>query len=202
MNSSYNIYIVGLGGQGVLTIGDLISHAVQKKGLKINFFPTKGMSQRGGFVQVQIRIGESVGPAISPKNADLVVSMERSEGLKAKRFTKPDADFLFFDDSWLTSAVVLNKASYPTTEAVVSELKDCCGNFIYVDNSLMKGNDNKSARTNMFILGALIKNTGLKKIISLDDVIASVKEMWPNGVETNIESIMSGYSTNIKSEEK
>ena len=76
----YDIYIVGLGGQGILTIGELLAHAALQKGWPVNFYPTKGMSQRGGFTQGQLRIGrEQVGAALPPQGADLIISMERSE---------------------------------------------------------------------------------------------------------------------------
>lgn len=83
----YNIYIVGLGGQGVLTIGDLITEAALKKDYQVNFYPTKGMSQRGGFVQGQIRIGHSdIGPSIPPKGADLVIAMEHFRSIEGYSF--------------------------------------------------------------------------------------------------------------------
>ncbi|MDD2569449.1 MAG: 2-oxoacid:acceptor oxidoreductase family protein, partial [Clostridia bacterium] len=60
---TYDIYIVGVGGQGVLTIGDLISEAAVKANIPISFFPTKGMSQRGGLVKAQLRLcSGDVGP--------------------------------------------------------------------------------------------------------------------------------------------
>ena len=197
METLYNIYIVGLGGQGVLTVGELISEAVNKKGIKVNFFPTKGMSQRGGFVQVQIRIGEGFGPAIPPKGADLIVSLERSEALKARRFANEKTEFLFFNDTWLTSAVTMNKAEYPSTEEVVTELNDCCGKFIIVDNSTLMLPSGKKARTNIFIMGLLIGHTKLKEIISTEDVLELLKEMWPKNIDANTESVMAGINAKI-----
>ena len=59
----YDIYITGVGGQGVLTIADILTTAAFKKGLPVNYYPTKGMAQRGGFVKAQLRFGETgVGP--------------------------------------------------------------------------------------------------------------------------------------------
>ena len=58
----YDIYLVGVGGQGVLTIGEIIMSAAFRKGQSVNFYPTKGMAQRGGFVKAQLRLGrESAG---------------------------------------------------------------------------------------------------------------------------------------------
>ena len=42
----YDIYIVGVGGQGVLTIADIITLTAAKNGVDVNYYPTKGMAQR------------------------------------------------------------------------------------------------------------------------------------------------------------
>ncbi|MEG2213127.1 MAG: 2-oxoacid:acceptor oxidoreductase family protein, partial [Clostridiales bacterium] len=124
MEKAYDVYIVGLGGQGILTIGDLLAHAALRKGITVNFYPTKGMSQRGGFVQGQLRFGrENVGASLPPKGADLVVAMERAESLKAVKYAKKGGDFLLFDDTWATTAVLMGKQSYPSLEEVVKEIK-------------------------------------------------------------------------------
>ncbi|MFN3374801.1 MAG: sortase domain-bontaining protein, partial [Chloroflexus sp.] len=67
------------------------------QGLPVNYYPTEGMAQRGGFVKAQVRLGRSfVGPNIPEKGADLAISMELSESLKAVRFLKPGADFVLW----------------------------------------------------------------------------------------------------------
>ena len=53
--NTYDIYLVGVGGQGVLTIGEIITETAFRAGLPVNFYPTKGMAQRGGFVKAQLR---------------------------------------------------------------------------------------------------------------------------------------------------
>ena len=57
--NTYDIYLVGVGGQGVLTIGEIIAETAFRAGLPVNFYPTKGMAQRGGFVKAQLRIGRA-----------------------------------------------------------------------------------------------------------------------------------------------
>ena len=76
-NSTFDIYFVGVGGQGVLTIGEIIAEAAFRKNIPVNFYPTKGMAQRGGFVKAQLRLGRTtVGPSIPEKGADLVIATE------------------------------------------------------------------------------------------------------------------------------
>ena len=97
MKNYFDIYIVGVGGQGVLTIADIITLTATRENVDINYYPTKGMAQRGGFVKAQLRIGrapDTFSPSISQRSADLVVSMELCETLRAIRYAKPDAEYV------------------------------------------------------------------------------------------------------------
>jgi hypothetical protein len=51
----YDIYFVGVGGQGVLTIGEIITEAAFRKGI-LRTSTHQGMAQRGGFVKAQLRL--------------------------------------------------------------------------------------------------------------------------------------------------
>lgn len=131
MNNYYDIYIVGVGGQGILTIADIITLTAAKKGLDVNYYPTKGMAQRGGFVKAQLRLGrkaDTFGPSISKGGADLIVSMELSETLKAIRYAKKGADYVVLGTHWEPTAVMLGNAPYPLEETVVAEIKKAGGN--------------------------------------------------------------------------
>ena len=119
----YDVLLVGVGGQGVLTIGDLIAEAALRQGVPVSFYPTKGMAQRGGFVKAQLRLGrQAAGPAIPERGADLLVSMEVSETLKGVRFVKPGGEVVLFGQVWPPAAVMLGKAPYPALEQVLEQV--------------------------------------------------------------------------------
>ena len=198
--TTYDVYIVGLGGQGILTIGDLLAHAALKKGLKVNFYPTKGMSQRGGFVQGQLRIGRNnVGASLPPQGADLVVAMERSEALKGVRFAKKGTDFLLFDYIWTTTQVVMGKAHYPEISEVVDEIKASGANLICLSDSSLPEVNGVPVRANMYILGCLLAQTRLKDIFSYDDIVAAANELWPKGAEANLIALKAGFEAVVES---
>ena len=76
---SFDIVLIGVGGQGVLAIGELLFHAAFESDVPASLTPTKGMAQRGGFVKLELRLGrEGAGPRIGEGSAALVVGMERS----------------------------------------------------------------------------------------------------------------------------
>ena len=197
----FDMYIVGLGGQGVLTIGDLLAHAGMNKNMEVNFYPTKGMSQRGGFVQGQVRFGRAnAGPSLPPKGADLVVAMERSEALKGVRFAKEGADFLLYDDTWMTTNVILKKDTYPALDVVEKEIKAANVNLYCLSSENLPRIDGVAVRANMFILGALLSNTALKELFTLDEIIDTLKTSFPKNVEPNILALNAGYNSSLKAE--
>ena len=51
----YNILLVGVGGQGVLTMFKILGNAARLQGIQVNGAETHGMSQRGGSVYVHLR---------------------------------------------------------------------------------------------------------------------------------------------------
>jgi len=194
-NKAYDIYIVGVGGQGVLTIGELIADAALMKGIPANFFPTKGMAQRGGFVKAQLRLGpETVGPSIPPRGADLVVSMELSESLKAIRFMKKDGDFVVYGSVWAPTAVMLGKAEYPSPEAVQAEITKAGGKVTYLDPADLPQHQGKAVAENIFTLGAAYAKTGLKDLFSAADMETAITQRWPKGAEANLAAFRAGLA--------
>ena len=199
MQKQYDIYIVGLGGQGVLTIGDLLAQAGLAKDMAVNFYPRKGMSQRGGFVQGQLRFGrENVGASLPRKGADLVVSMERSEALKGVGYCKPGCDFLLYDDVWITTDVIAKKEKYPELKDVQAQITATGAKLYCLSSDGLPQVNGVPVRANMFILGALLSNTSLKALFSLEDILAALQTYLPKNVESNLAAVQAGYAAALQ----
>lgn len=190
---NYDILLVGVGGQGVLTIGEIIAEAAHRKGIPVNLYPTKGMAQRGGFVKAQIRLGREVaGPNMPEKGADLVIGMEVSEALKAVRFIKPDGDFVLFGDIWAPTAVMLGKADYPSLDQVLEEVQKAGGRIHYLDPGNLPLYEGAPVPANVFVLGAAVGHTGLSSVLSPSDVAKVVRTRWKRYVERNLFAFQKG----------
>ena len=190
---NYDIYLVGVGGQGVLTIGDVVAEAALDKGMPVNFYPTKGMAQRGGFVKAQLRLGrQTVGPQIPEKGADLVIAMEVSEALKAVRFARPGADFLLFGHVWPPTAVMLGKAPYPELEQVRDKVREAGAKLHYLDPEKLPLYDGAPVPANVYVLGAALGQTGLGKMLDAAAVARIVEKRWKRGRERNRRAFQAG----------
>jgi len=219
----YDIYLVGVGGQGVLTIGELVAEAAHRQGVPVNFYPTKGMAQRGGFVKARVRLGrETVGPNIPEKGADLVIAMEVSEALKAVRFIKPGGDFVLFGHVWAPMAVMLGKASYPSLDQVLGQVQEAGGKMHYIasERGLQDSNglgtreaggevhyiagglplyQGAPVPANVFVLGVAIGHTRLGEVLDPSGVAHIVQTRWTKGAERNAFAFHAGATLAIAS---
>jgi indolepyruvate ferredoxin oxidoreductase beta subunit len=198
---TYDIYLVGVGGQGVLTIGELIAETASRKGIPVNFYPTKGMAQRGGFVKAQLRMGRAtIGPAIPEKGADMVIATEVSEALKALRYIKPNGDFVLFGHVWAPTAVMLGKAAYPTLDQVLSAARDALndgGRIHYIAEPTLPVYEGAPVPDNIYTLAVALKQTCLGELLPPADVEHSVRTRWKRGIERNVFAFQAGLKADL-----
>lgn len=120
----FNIYLSGVGGQGIGLISEIILRAADRAGLKAIGVDTHGLAQRGGIVSSHIRIGEDVhSPLVSKRKADLVISLERHEAVRAaSEYLADKGSLVYYNTSWQPLPVRLNKAQ----EVSVQQVADFC----------------------------------------------------------------------------
>lgn len=198
---NYDIYLVGVGGQGVLTIAELITEAAYLQGLPVNYYPTEGMAQRGGFVKAQVRLGRGfVGPNIPEKGADLAISMELSESLKAVRYLKPGADFVLWGHIWLPTAAMLGKAPYPTLDTVREQIEQAGARLHYLDPHNLPLYQGMPVPDNLYVLGAALGYSALGKVLDVEMVKQAVRERWQKAAERNLFALQAGMEAQIEFE--
>jgi len=115
-----NILITGVGGQGTVTLGDLIAERAMDLGLPVSVFHSRGMAHRGGRVAGEIRIasraGERLGPRLSAGQADLLVGMEIGETINSLPFLRENGAALLIDYRYVPSETALRKEAFPDLE--------------------------------------------------------------------------------------
>ncbi len=184
--STYDVVLVGVGGQGVLTIGRLMAEAALDADLGVNFYPTKGMAQRGGGVKVQVRIGRGiVGPQIPEGRADLVVAMERSEALKGVTCVRPGGEFLLYGHVWEPTQVMLGKADYPAEEQVRELILAAGARLRYLDPDGLHSCDGARMPANIYVLGAAVGGTDLGRVLDPEAVLDLVRRRWERHAALN-----------------
>ncbi len=116
------VLVVGIGGQGVMTAAEAIAHAALKAGYEASKTEVTGMSQRGGVVCSQVRIGERIAASeIRPGTARLLIAFEAAEGLRWSHFLAPEGCALL--DPWRAVPPVVSSGAHQYPVDPVAELR-------------------------------------------------------------------------------
>ena len=121
----YEVILAGVGGQGVLSVGAIISGAAVEEGYNVRQSEVHGMAQRGGAVLAHFRISdEPIASDMVPRGtADLILSMEPLESLRyALWLTKKRANG---EPGALVTAAepVENISNYPDINEILNTIK-------------------------------------------------------------------------------
>jgi indolepyruvate ferredoxin oxidoreductase, beta subunit len=123
---TFNLYLSGVGGQGIGLLSETILRAADYAGHQVKAVDTHGLAQRGGIVVSQIRIGNDVhSPLVSGHEADLVVSLERHEALRAlAAYGKKGGVLIYYNTVWQPLDVRLGEVEEIPAEAVQRSCKE------------------------------------------------------------------------------
>src|SRR5450830_2156009 len=97
-DDSFNVLMVGVGGQGVIMVSKALAWLAQSQGFEVKQSEVHGMAKRGGTVFSHVRFGPQVwSPTIPEGEADILVALEWAEGLRWLPFLKPDSGIFIGD---------------------------------------------------------------------------------------------------------
>lgn len=122
---NFNIFMIGVGGQGIGMLSEVLLRAADYAGYRVKAVDTHGLAQRGGIVISQLRIGPAVhSPLIPEHSADLAVAMERHEALRAlNQALKDSGTLIYYDTVWQPLAVRLGTAPEISAEELGRQCK-------------------------------------------------------------------------------
>jgi len=120
-----DIFVIGVGGQGIGLLSETIIRAADYAGLPVKGVDTHGLAQRGGMVTSHIRIGEGAfSPLIMPGQADMVLALEIHEALRGLSCHLKDGGILvYYNVSLQPLNVRLGRERPVTCEDITRECK-------------------------------------------------------------------------------
>ncbi len=163
-----NFYITGVGGQGVVRLGQILALYGLEKGKKVRFYKQVGMAQRGGPVHCEVRIGEVFGSRIPPLSADIVVVMELAEGLKALEFVKPGGMVILNRKKIYPLDLMAYPDQYPPEEEIIQLFKEVGAKIFWIEADRITQEINLPLAENIIILGVIANFLSLDKSILLN----------------------------------
>jgi indolepyruvate ferredoxin oxidoreductase, beta subunit len=121
---TYNVLIVGVGGQGVLLASRVIGEAAMREGQEVVMSEVHGMAQRGGSVSAVVRFGQGVLSPLVPKaGADLILGFEPVETYRALVYAKQGTVVVTDTDRIVPMTVTGGSEKYPEVQDLLSAMR-------------------------------------------------------------------------------
>ncbi|MGC9226307.1 indolepyruvate oxidoreductase subunit beta [Caldivirga sp.] len=186
-----NIYLTGVGGQGLITFASVLGQAAVDSGLRALVAETHGLSQRGGAVDVHVRIGDVDSPLIPKGGADIVVAFELIEALRSLPFTNRTTVLIV--NRRLIPPPIL-KVKLPKPELIEAEVKGRVARAYFInayDYAVKIGNP---VFENMVMLGALHALSRVSEVISVESIEGAIVKVIGKAVSENLKAFRLGRS--------
>ena len=184
-----NVALVGVGGQGIVLMGDLLAHAMLIAGNDVKSHEIHGMAQRGGSVLAQVRYGPTVAsPTGATGGFDFLLGLEKLEALRYAHLLAPDGVALVGDVQLVPLTAISGGATYPPDidERLAARATRC-----YILDISQTAHALGNPRTaNVVMLGAFAYTAGLQ-IESFQEAVKT--RVKPKYRELNIKALNAGW---------
>ncbi len=177
MKKNFNIIIVGVGGQGIITLTRVLATAAMMEGFDVKTSELHGLSQRGGSVETHIRFGQEIySPLVKQGGADLIISLEFQETFKACYYGSGENGTVILVNNYIIPIVTDKKVV--SIEQSPSELRKFSNKVILVPaTKIVEKEIGNSVLAGTLLLSAAV----FKKLIPLksDSLLKAIKEVVP-----------------------
>lgn len=188
-----NIVLAGVGGQGILSIANVIGLAALKDNLYLKQAEVHGMSQRGGDVQSNLRISDQpiASDLIPYGGADIVVSLEPMEALRYLPYLSKTG--------WIVTNTnpFVNISNYPDIKEVMQELEQI-DNLVAFDMDKLAKDMGSPRSSNMILLGAASPFLQLPKEMLEEGIEKFFETKGEKIVDLNVKCFQAGRETAIE----
>ncbi len=183
------IQLAGVGGQGIISTGRLLLSVGQEEGFLVKGNETHGMSQRGGSVVFQVRIGNFNGVLIPEGEADVLLSTEPMEAVRNINVLKPGGLVITETHRIIPAISNVIKKEYPPDEILYETMKKRTANIVKVPARDIAESVGNLRGANLVLLGVLVQLTDFFDPSLVEQKIA---ERWPKVSDINLETFHKG----------
>ena len=192
-NKNYSIYISGVGGQGIIKTSVIIGEAAMLEGYDVVMSEIHGMSQRGGSVSTELKIGNFKSSIVEESKADLILAFEPIEVLRGLNKANKDTTLIFNTFPIVPSTLTQTGETYPEIKDIVKNLKDNFDSVYPIEGNGLAVDAGSILSLNMVLLGACVANDDFP--LSKETVETAMKNnLAPKFHEMNLKAIENGYN--------
>ncbi len=168
-----SIVFAGIGGQGVITVANIVGRAAVIEGKNALMTELHGMAQRGGRISVDLRIGDYKNAIIPAGDADVIVAFEEMEAVRNIGKLRKDGIIIINERKIHPITLIRNAEDYPD-DYLKNILEKYSHIWVNADDIALSLGSKKSV--NMVMLGALYAS-GLLNIRE-DSIMKAVEESF------------------------
>ena len=151
--SLHKMFFAGSGGQGVLLMGQMVTHAAMLENKSSTFYPSYGPEMRGGTANCTVVVSDKTVSCPLIYEADYVVAMNLPSLLKFEPMLRPGG-VLLLNSSWIDQE---------------AERGDITVHYVPANDMAAKLGNARVA--NMIMLGAFIRSTNVVSEASIESTI-------------------------------
>ncbi len=209
----FNIFCAGVGGQGIITLGQILKMSAIDANIRVIGTETRGATQREGSVSATVRYGileegDQEGAASERKalyavrlltgSADVLIASEPLEGLRNLNYAGQQTTIVINEYPMPLKEHLSGDVHYPTKEEYIESMKQF-SQKVYTFNANMKSKElfNSFLQMNIVLLGFAMGCTPEFQI-SIEIMKKTLERTWPKAFETNEKAIMAGYEAGRK----
>ena len=191
--NNYSIYICVVGGQGIIKTSTIIGEAVMNEGYNVVMSEIHGMSQRGGSVSTELKIGDFKSSILENHTADMILGFEPSEVIRGLHKANKDTYLVFNTTPVVPAQLASSKQSYPNVDSMINALKQNFNNVHPVDGNNYAKEAGSILSLNMALLGSAVavKSFPISKDLVIDALKNNLKEKYH---KMNIKAFELGYN--------
>ncbi len=188
----YNIYISGVGGQGIIKTSTVIGEAAMKNGMPVVMSEIHGMAQRGGVVSTQLKIGDAYSPIIQEGGADLLLAFEPMEALRAISQINRESFVVTNTSSIMPFNITASENPYPELSVILDELQSHSKKLFALDAEQIAKDAGHILSLNMVMLGGAVAVPGFP--LDREVIMESMRENLPEkSMPVNLKAFEEGF---------
>jgi indolepyruvate ferredoxin oxidoreductase beta subunit len=168
------IVFVGVGGQGNLLSSQALGEAALLAGMPVNVSEVHGMAQRGGVVESAVVMGGALSSIVSDGEADVLMSFEPSETLRALAKCSPASTVITNIVPLVPFTVAVGKGAYPDIKASLELIRKKVKRLIALNANALAEEAGSAMAVNIVMLGALAQSGILP--LTRDHFVAALKK--------------------------
>jgi indolepyruvate ferredoxin oxidoreductase beta subunit len=186
------IIFVGVGGQGNLLSSQALGEAAMLAGMPVNVSEVHGMAQRGGVVESAVVMGGALSSIVSDGEADVLMSFEPSEALRALAKCSPASTVITNIVPLVPFTVAIGKGAYPDIKASLELIRKKVKRLIALNANALAEEAGSAMAVNIVMLGALAQSGILP--LTRDHFLAALKKTIKKKLlEVNLKAFDLGF---------